>query len=289
MKKIFQDLDITRRGVYRSVVLIFLFASWGSTAPHAKAEGVTIRAEPKLVIQGQSYRSGVYRLFDDQMGISSGSRFERINATVMRGGFRFKGDVHDVILRDIDINLEKPKSGKELPAGIEVQGSAHDILIERVRASGFQMTEEFGKYTNGDGFSTEDGVSRVRFVDSEAANNSDGGFDLKGSVSLDNTISTHNGRNYRFWGDVIASKITSIDPAGAHIWISGKKPQTITINKLVVRSSTKAPIFRIEDNGSPVTISVDRCDIQVPRGTKLKWYGNSQDVNWILGQGCSLR
>jgi hypothetical protein len=223
----------------------------------------------------------VYRLFDDRDGRSSGSRFERIDAVVRRGGFRFRGDAHDIVIRDVTLRLAAPQHVPELPAGIEIQGTAHDILVERVTARDFQMVPEGQKYLNGDGFSSERGAYRITFRQAAAFDNSDGGFDLKSKETrLDDTISAGNKRNYRLWGTGTAGTITSETPRKAHIWLAATADWRIS--RLVVTSSTPVPIV---DADSPhARLRVDSCEFRVPRGTRLAVGGAS--ISW--GQGCSV-
>ncbi|HEU4961534.1 MAG TPA: hypothetical protein VFT56_14155 [Sphingomonas sp.] len=244
-----------------------------------------IAAADQRIVPGPDLRvhdrtiTGVYRLFDDSDGRSSGSRFERIDAMVRRGGFRFRGDAHDIVIRDVTLRLAAPQHVPRLPAGIEIQGTAHDILIERTVARDFQMMPEGQKYLNGDGFSSERGAYRITFRRDEAYDNSDGGFDLKSKQTrLDNTISARNKRNYRLWGTGTAGTIVSKTPRKAHIWLADTANWRIA--HLVVKSSTPVPI--VDSDGRHATLRVDSCDLDVPRGTKLAIGGGS--ISW--GKGC---
>src|SRR3546814_2270720 len=59
-----------------------------------------------------------------------------------------------------------------------------------------------GAYFNGDGFASERGVYDVRFIDTVARGNTDGGYDLKSSGTVVvRALSEENGRNYRLWGE----------------------------------------------------------------------------------------
>lgn len=227
---------------------------------------------------------GVYRVLEnfdrDHTADMTGLRMERITATnVERGLARIGSNSSNGVIRDAQVTFRaQPALRPHLPVGIGFTDSAHDFLVERVIVRGARMEEIPGKYTNGDGFSTERGNSRIRFLSCEAWDNSDGGFDLKGAEGeIDRAVAGRNHRNFRFWSSIEAGEITSIDARNAHIFIDGRIPPTIWIRKLVVRSTTTAPIFRIERGTAAVVI--DSHDIEVPPTTKLI-LGSGLSVDW---------
>jgi hypothetical protein len=188
-------------------------------------------------------------------------------------------------------------TGTDLPEGIAVGGSAScgsnvtSLVIQDGRISGFRMAKEYDSlgraiYTNGDGIATEGGTSGI-IARVTSANNTDGGFDLKGSWVLNDTAAVANSRSYRFWGDITATTITSTNPGGAHVWINAKAAQTIVIDKLVARSNTTAPILRIE-NGFPISITIRECDLHVPAGTVFLLNAGGNKSALTLGPGCKL-
>jgi hypothetical protein len=223
-----------------------------------------------------------YRLFDDRKGVSSGSRFESIDAVVRRGGFRFRGNAHDILIRNVTLRLAAPTPHPELPAGIEIQGTAHDIVIDHVAARDFRMIPGTVKYLNGDGFSSERGAYRITFLNTSALNNSDGGYDLKSrDTRLANTLAARNKRNYRFWGTGRGSTVTSIAPRQAHIWLA--KNASWRIRRLVARSAAPAPI--VDGEGPSARLIVESCTFAVPRDTRL--VTGKVSVTW--GKGCTIR
>lgn len=116
-----------------------------------------------------------------------------------------------------------------------------------------------------------------------STDNSDGGFDLKVQVRLGNLVAERNRRNYRFWNDITASTLTSKDPAGSHIWLNAKGAQNIFIDRLIVSSSTTAPVLRIE-NDHPVLITLKECILKVPQRTLLQHGGKKSKVTWGKGR-----
>lgn len=192
---------------------------------------------------------------------------ERVRATgLIRGFARIRADSRGVTIRDVDARFRpEPAQRGELPVGIGMEDTAHDILVERTVMRGARMIPVPDRFTNGDGYSTERGNRRITFRRAEAYDSSDGGFDLKSSdTRLEDTTAAGNGRNYRFWGTGVATTIMSRDPRNAHIWLG--KGARWRIARLVARSRTQAPIIRI---GPGATLQVDSHDVQVPAGTRL--------------------
>src|SRR3546814_10860770 len=66
---------------------------------------------------------------------------------------------------------------------------------------------------NGDGFASERGVYDVRFIDTVARGNTDGGYDLKSSGTVVvRALSEENGRNYRLWGEATLIDSVGLNP-----------------------------------------------------------------------------
>lgn len=221
-----------------------------------------------LVIRDVTAERG-YRFLDvfTRRASLTDSVVERVRASgLIRGFARIRADSHDVVIRDVDARFRaEPASAPELPVGIGLEDTAHDILIERTVMRGARMVRVPDRYTNGDGYSTERGNARITFRRAEAHDATDGGFDLKSTETrLEDTLAAGNGRNYRFWGTGTATAITSRDPENAHVWLG--KGARWRIARLVVRSRTQVPVIRI---GPGATLIVDSHDVQVPAGTRL--------------------
>jgi hypothetical protein len=215
---------------------------------------------------------------------ATGLRMDRFALKYGRAGIRLQGNAHDIVIRNGLMTTKGITSGSDLPVGIDLGGTVHDVLIEDVTTTGHRMVYVPKKYTNGDGFSQEAQVYRVTYRRDVSTDNSDGGFDLKGQARLEDLVAERNGRNYRFWNDITASTLISREPSGAHVWLNAKAPQTVVIDRLIVSSRTTAPVLRIE-NTYAVTITVKECVIAVPAGTLLQWGGKAARVTW--GKNCT--
>ena len=200
-----------------------------------------------------------------------------------REGIRIRGDADGIFIRDFDIRMRaQPQVSLDLPTGIALY-SGRNLRVENGHLSGFRMATEPGKYPNGDGLSSERQVDGLNSSNVTSDDNSDGGFDLKGSnITLTDLSATRNYRSYRFWGGVHAGTLTSIDPRNAHVWAG--TGANVVIDKLIARSSTTAVILYV-DGAQSVTIG--SCELSVPAGTKLTYLATNTTVI-TLGPGCAL-
>ena len=192
-------------------------------------------------------------------------------------------DADGIFIRDFDIRMRaQPQVSLDLPTGIALY-SGRNLRVENGHLSGFRMVDEPGKYPNGDGLSSERPVDGLNISNVTSDDNSDGGFDLKGSnITLTDLSATRNYRSYRFWGGVHAGTLTSIDPRKAHVWAG--TGANVVIDKLIARSSTTAVILYV-DGAQSVTIG--SCELSVPAGTKLTYLATNTTVI-TLGPGCAL-
>lgn len=136
-----------------------------------------------------------------------------------RNAIRLQYDTNDVVIENVFAHAGG-QVGDELPAGMHLDGTVHDVVLKRVTVEGVRSVS--GGYLNGDGFATERGVYNIRFVDTVARGNSDGGYDLKSdNTVLTGALSEENGRNYRLWGGA-----TLIDSVGLNpVWRGGISEQ----------------------------------------------------------------
>ena len=105
------------------------------------------------------------------------------------------------------------QDGDKFAMGVMLDGTVHNVLIKNSTMLNAIATAATGTYWNGDGFVTERGVYNVRFENTLAAGNADGGYDLKSkSTVLVNVVAEDNGRNFRFWGEIEMINGIGIDP-----------------------------------------------------------------------------
>lgn len=95
--------------------------------------------------------------------------------------------------------------------GIQLEGTVHNVDIRNTSMTNSVSTE--GEYWNGDGFSAEEDTYDIRFTNTYAAGNTDGGYDIKSrSAVMTDVKAADNKRNFRFWGHVTVNGCTASDP-----------------------------------------------------------------------------
>lgn len=136
-----------------------------------------------------------------------------------RNAIRLQYDTHDVLIENVRGDMAG-QVGDGLPAGIHLDGTVHDVVIRDTTMANVQSIGS--GYLNGDGFATERGVHGVRFENTTARGNSDGGYDLKSTdTALDGVVSAENARNYRFWGEATMTGSVGLNP----VWRGGSSEQ----------------------------------------------------------------
>jgi hypothetical protein len=149
--------------------------------------------------------NNVRRFFEDlasATGATAAVKGLRISDVAVQGfsrsAIRLQYDSSNVVIEDLHADMGG-QVGDDLPIGVHLDGTVHDVTIQRATVENVQS--DSGAYLNGDGFATERGVYNVSFIDTVARGNSDGGYDLKSeNTTLLRTLSEENGRNYRLWG-----------------------------------------------------------------------------------------
>lgn len=226
---------------------------------------------------------GAYRAVETAgNGVLRNVHIDGLEATnLQRDGIRLRGSVDGVTISNFTLRMRSaPQARPHLPEGIAIM-SGRNITIRDGRISGFRLRGAKGRYPNGDGIAAERGVSSLRIERVEANDNSDAGFDLKSrSTRLNALTARRNYRNYRFWGDVTAGTLMSVDPRDAHVWAG--KGAVVRIDRLIARSSGKAPLLRVEGARE---IVIGRCELNLPKGTPIV-AGARGGARIRLGVGC---
>ena len=159
-----------------------------------------------------------------------------------RVAIRLQYDTNNVVIDNVTADMAG-QTGDDLPAGVHLDGTVHNVTLSQVVMENVQSTA--GAYFNGDGFATERGVHDVRLIDTAARGNSDGGYDLKSSGTLVvRALSEENGRNYRLWGEA-----TLIDSVGLNPVLRGGISEQ---NQLWLDDSADVTVIggRFDDAGS---------------------------------------
>lgn len=161
--------------------------------------------------------NNVRRFFEDYSSAPSGTA--TITGLTIRNvdvqGFsrvaiRLQYDTNNVVIDNVTADMAGQR-GDDLPAGVHLDGTVHNVTLSQVVMENIQSTA--GAYFNGDGFASERGAYDLRFIDTVARGNSDGGYDLKSSGTLIvRALSEENARNYRLWGEARLIDSVGLNP-----------------------------------------------------------------------------
>ncbi|KZE16218.1 hypothetical protein AVT10_12010 [Sphingomonas hankookensis] len=239
-----------------------------------------LRVDAPDVTIGPVVVQDAYRAVETDAGVDTPRiRIRGLKATgLTRDGIRLRA-APGALIEDFDLtHADAPSTGEHLPQGIAITAGT-GITIRNGRVARFRMPVEPGKYTNGDGIATEGGTSGT-IANTLAEDNSDGGFDIKGTWTLDRTIARRNGRDYRFWNTVTAGTITAEGWTSAAVWIG--KGARVRIDHLIASNDNAAPLLIVAGSTDVV---ITRCTLSRPTGAPLvKSEGSGNRV--VLGAGC---
>lgn len=125
-----------------------LLGSVALAGPASAGPGRPLRPNA-VIVKAKNLTS--YRWIDAK-DEASGLRLEDFMLRYGRAGIRIDGNASDIIIRNGTLTTKGETSGGDLPVGIDLRGTVHDVLIENVTATDHRMKVIAGKYTNGDGF-----------------------------------------------------------------------------------------------------------------------------------------
>jgi hypothetical protein len=207
---------------------------------------------------------------------------------LQRDGMRLR-HVTDAVISDFDLQMRaQPQTGRDLPEGIALYAGSN-IVVRDGLVSGFRMADEndpkTGKprYQNGDGVSSETGVNGLLIERVVSRNNSDGGFDLKGrNIRLVDLTAEDNGKGFRFWEQVAATKLTSVNNKVA---IHLMKGATATIDRLDASSAGQGIVILSEGVG---TLTIRACDLTKMAAGSVLVKRNDPGAVINLGDSCKL-
>jgi len=212
------------------------------------------------------------------IGAIRGLTVERVEATCIKYCITIDRVGGNYTFRDLRLRGGPPlTSTGDIPVGIQIGGTASNILVERVHSSGFTTAYPPGHYAQGDSFSNERGVSNVTYRYTIGEDSTDGCYDLKSTNTLlDNTRAIRCNYGYRLWGTGRGTTIECVDNRLACIWVG--KNANYTIDTLIVTGSPK--LVSVGDRSARLVVR--RCIWRGPRAAVLV-HG---DADVALGEGC---
>ncbi|MDC0675036.1 hypothetical protein [Nannocystis radixulma] len=146
---------------------------------------------------------------------------------------RLQYETHDALLADVFGDSEA-QPFESFSTGVTLYETAHDVVIRRAVMLNHQQVDVEG-YWNADGFSTERDNYAIRFEDTYAAGNTDGGYDLKSTdTTLLRAVAADNKRNFRIWGQATLQQCLGLDPhirggSGTQAQVHGNPQAVFTV------------------------------------------------------------
>ena len=174
-----------------------------------------------------------------------------------KGAIRLQYNTNNVLIEDV-LGDSQQQDGDNFAMGIQLAGTAHDVIHRRVTMNNSIQTKSEDAYWNGDGFVSEGGTYRITYEDTSASGSTDGGYDLK---SLDTLLvrasAADNKRNFRIWGTATMVDVISDEPfrrggtgTTAHIHVLGNGNLTLRGGIFSGDQTIENIIFDLDDNGS---------------------------------------
>lgn len=182
-----------------------------------------------------------------------------------KGVIRLQYDSSSVLIEDV-FGDSQAQAHDDFAMGVMLDGTVHNVVIRRATMANNQNSSD--GYWNGDGFVTEAGVYGVRFENTRAYGNTDGGYDLKSSQTvLDGAVAEANKRNFRFWGDdVVVMNASGSNPhryggsgSQAQVWLGDDAKVTI-VSSVFTDADLKTIVYDLSPH-SVLTLSGNVVDM----------------------------
>jgi hypothetical protein len=174
-----------------------------------------------------------------------------------KGVLRIENNSSGILLEDV-VGDSQRQDKDDFAMGVHLDDTAHDATFRRVTMR--NAHDSLHEYWNGDGFATERGNYNIRFEDTLATGNTDGGYDLKSkSTVLVSPRAEDNKRNFRFWAnDVKVVGCTGLNPSKrggsssqAQVWVGANG--NVTMSGCTLSDSDPDTIVFDLDTGAKVT------------------------------------
>jgi hypothetical protein len=180
-----------------------------------------------------------------------------------KAAIRLRNDTRKVLIEDV-VGDSQGQDGDKFAMGVHLTDTVHDVTLRRVTMK--NSRDSTGGYWNGDGFASERGTYDIRFEDTLAAGNSDGGYDLKTrNVTMTRAVAEDNKRNFRLWQGGTLTDVVSRDPVkrggvggAAHFWFGGGggPDERYVLRRPTITGKEAAAAFAFESK-APVSLEVD--------------------------------
>lgn len=171
-----------------------------------------------------------------------------------KGAIRLRYDTRKVLIEDVVGDSER-QDRDNFAMGVHLGDTVHDVVLRRVTMRNNQ--DSLHDYWNGDGFASERGTYDIRFEDTVASGNTDGGYDLKTrDVVLVRAVAEDNKRNFRLWQGGKLTEVVSREPlkrggtgASAHFAFAGGGGDYV-ITRPTIEARPGMTLFLFETKGA---------------------------------------
>ncbi|WP_143141131.1 hypothetical protein [Nannocystis exedens] len=168
---------------------------------------------------------------------------------------RLQYQTHEVLLEDVFGDSEA-QPFESFSTGVTLDQAAHHVTLRRSVMLNHQQVDVEG-YWNADGFSTERDNHAIRFEDTFAAGNTDGGYDLKSTdTTLVRAVAVDNKRNFRLWGQIAMEGCVGLDPhkrggSGTQAQVHGNPQGVFTVtDSRFVDDDPATIVFDLDDDAA---------------------------------------
>ena len=150
---------------------------------------------------------------DDDDATVTGLRVRDVQARGFSRAFaRLRADTSAVRICDV-LGDSQRVDLEPFAQGLQLEGTVHDVVVERATMLDTTDARAEDEYWNGDGFSAEREVYDVVLRETTASGHTDAGYDLKSSSTrLEDVTASDNKRNFRLWSDVVVDGCASGEP-----------------------------------------------------------------------------
>jgi Ca2+-binding RTX toxin-like protein len=203
-----------------------------------------------------------------------------------QNAIRVKYNTRNVTLQNIVGDSMRQNGGLYIHR-VSLDGTVHDVLLDRLTMKNNYGRGSSGDYWNGDGFVAEGGTYNLIFRDTLTAGNTDAGYDIKGNnVTMIRAQAIGSTKNFRFWGDnVRVTDSVSTDPRyfggtvrPVHFHAAGKNGTTATLDNFRYSVNSGIKVFDLSNGGAKITLT----NMAMPSAS-LILYGGGSTIQMLDG------
>ncbi|MCY0994202.1 hypothetical protein OV203_44140 [Nannocystis sp. ILAH1] len=172
---------------------------------------------------------------------------------------RLQYETNEVLLEDVFGDSEA-QPFESFSTGVTLYETAHHVTLRRAVMLNHHQVDVEG-YWNADGFSTERDNHAIRFEDTYAAGNTDGGYDLKSSdTTLLRAVAVDNKRNFRLWGQIAMEQCVGQGPhkrggSGTQAQVHGNPQGVFTVtDSRFVDDDPVTIVFDLDDDAAGTVV-----------------------------------